>query len=75
VVEDLAKIEPVDLAEVAVKLWDTEEVGRALKSLVDPGAALILVFGYGPICSCSIYDIRSTSSSSPCTTRPHPATS
>lgn len=41
VVEDLAKIETVDLAVVAVKLWDTEEVGRALKSLVDQGAAVL----------------------------------
>jgi 2-dehydropantoate 2-reductase len=41
VVEDLAKIEPVDLAVVAVKLWDTEEVGRALKGLVDQGAAVL----------------------------------
>ena len=41
VVEDLAKIDPVDLAVVAVKLWDTEEVGRALKSLVDRGAAVL----------------------------------
>jgi 2-dehydropantoate 2-reductase len=40
-VEHLAKIEPVDLAVVAVKLWDTEQGGRALKSLVDQGAAVL----------------------------------
>jgi 2-dehydropantoate 2-reductase len=41
VVEDIAKVGPVDLAVIAVKLWDTEEVGKAVKSLVDEGASVL----------------------------------
>jgi 2-dehydropantoate 2-reductase len=41
VVEDIAKVGPVDLAVIAVKLWDTEEVGKAAKSLVDEGASVL----------------------------------
>jgi 2-dehydropantoate 2-reductase len=41
VVEDIAKVGPVDLAVIAVKLWDIEEVGKATKSLVDEGASVL----------------------------------
>ncbi len=41
VVDSIAKVERVDLVLVAVKLWDTEEVARALKPLVDQGAAVL----------------------------------
>lgn len=41
VVEDIAKVGPVDLAVIAVKLWDTDEVGKAVKSLVDEGASVL----------------------------------
>ncbi len=40
-VDDIAKIDAVDLVVVAVKLWDTEAVAVALKPLVDRGAAVV----------------------------------
>lgn len=40
-VDDVAKIDTVDLVIVAVKLWDTESVARTLKPLVDRGAAVV----------------------------------
>jgi len=40
-VDDIAKVDTVDLIVVAVKLWDTEVVAPALKPLVDRGAAVV----------------------------------
>jgi 2-dehydropantoate 2-reductase len=41
VVNEIAKLAPVDLVLVAVKLWDTEGVARALKPLVNRGTAVL----------------------------------
>ena len=41
VVDDLAKLGPVDLVMVAVKLWDTETIAASLKPLVEQGVAVI----------------------------------
>jgi 2-dehydropantoate 2-reductase len=41
VVERVAELEPVDLVLVTVKLWDTEDVARTLRPLVDRGAAVL----------------------------------
>jgi 2-dehydropantoate 2-reductase len=40
-VGSIAEVEPVDLVLVAVKLWDTDEVARALRPLTDQGAAVL----------------------------------
>lgn len=40
-VDDIAKVDSVDLIIVAVKLWDSENVATTLKPLVDRGAAVV----------------------------------
>lgn len=40
-VDDVAKIEAVDLVIVAVKLWDTQSVARTLAPLAEKGAAVV----------------------------------
>lgn len=41
VVDDPAKIGPVDLVLIAVKLWDTEAAARAVKTIVGPRTAVL----------------------------------
>lgn len=41
VVDDIAKLGHVDLVLITVKLWDTEDVARAVKPLADQGAAVL----------------------------------
>jgi 2-dehydropantoate 2-reductase len=41
VVDDIARIDAVDLAIVAVKLWDTESVAAAIRPLAETGAAVV----------------------------------